>query len=292
MARLAIKLDVDTLRGYIRGVPPLLDLFKKRGLRASIFFSFGPDNSGRAIRRVLRPGFVSKMLRTKAPSTYGLRTLMYGTLLPAPLIVPAAPGIVARAADEGHDVGVHAWDHVYVQDNLAKISKAEYLSLYGRARELFVKLCGREPRAAAAPGWQVTRAVLEAEEELGLAYASDARGYAPFTPVFDDRSYSVPQIPTTMPTMDEVLGLPGINDETMPKRWIEAMNGDWNVLTIHAEMEGVSKISVFENFLDIAESIGTEFMTLAEYAEKAPAPAKVLAEGRVRGRAGTLAVEL
>ena len=151
MTKLAIKLDVDTLRGYIRGVPPLLDLFKKRGLRASIFFSFGPDNSGREIRRVLRPGFVSKMLRTKAPSTYGLRTLMYGTLMPAPLIVPAAPGIVRRAACEGHDVGVHAWDHVYVQDKLAKISKKEYLSLYGRARELYVKLCGREPRSIAAP---------------------------------------------------------------------------------------------------------------------------------------------
>lgn len=292
MTKLAIKLDVDTLRGYIRGVPPLLDLFKKRGLRASIFFSFGPDNSGRAIRRVLRPGFISKMLRTKAPSTYGLRTLMYGTLLPAPLIVPAAPGIVTRAADEGHDVGVHAWDHVYVQDELAKISKEEYLSLYGRARELFVKLCGREPRSIAAPGWQVTRAVLEAEEELGLSYASDARGYAPFTPVFDEKRYAVPQIPTTLPTMDEVLGLPGIDDETLPKRWIEAMNGEWNVLTIHAEMEGISKISVFKNFLDIAEAIGTEFMTLAEYAEKAPAPDKVLAEGKIRGRAGTLAVEL
>ena len=292
MTRLAIKLDVDTLRGYTEGVPPLLDLFKRRGLHASIFFSFGPDNSGRAIRRVFRRGFVSKMLRTKAPSTYGLRTLMYGTLLPAPLIVPAAPDIVKRAADEGHDVGVHAWDHVYVQDNLKKISKEEYLSLFGRARELFVKLCGREPKAAAAPGWQVSRAVLEAEEELGLSYASDARGYAPFTPLFGDRRYAVPQIPTTLPTMDEVLGLPGIDDETLPKRWIDGMNDGWNVLTIHAEMEGISKISVFERFLDLAESIGTEFMTLAEYAAAAPAPEKQLAEREILGRAGTLAVEL
>lgn len=292
MTRLAIKLDVDTLRGYMEGVPPLLALFKRRGLRASIFFSFGPDNSGRAIRRVFRPGFVSKMVRTRAPSTYGLRTLMYGTLLPAPLIVPSAPGIVSLASDEGHDIGIHAWDHVYVQDRLKKISKAEYLSLFGRARELFVTLCGREPASIAAPGWQVTRAVLEAEEELGLAYASDARGRAPFTPVYEDKRYRVPQIPTTLPTMDEVLGLPGIDDETLPKRWIEGMGGDWNVLTIHAEMEGISKIAVFERFLDLAESIGTEFMTLAEYAEKAPLPDKVLAEGRIRGRAGTLAVEL
>ena len=84
----------------------------------------------------------------------------------------------------------------------------------------------------------------------------------------------------------------GIDGETLPARWIEEMSGGWNVLTIHAEMEGISKISVFERFIDLAESIGTEFMTLAEYAEKAPAPDKVLAEGKIRGRAGTLAVEL
>ncbi len=292
MTRLALKLDVDTLRGYTEGVPPLLELFRRRGIRASIFFSFGPDNSGRAIRRIFRPGFISKMIRTKAPSTYGLRTLFYGTLLPAPLIVPAAPGIAARAADEGHDVGVHAWDHVYVQDRLKKISKDEFMELFSRARELFVRYCGREPDAIAAPGWQISAASLEAEEELGLAYASDARGFAPFTPVYEDRRYRVPQIPTTLPTMDEILGLPGVSDETLPARWIELMDKEWNVLTIHAEMEGISKISVLEDFLDRAEAIGTEFFTLAEYAQAAPKPARPVVEGKMPGRAGTLAVEL
>ncbi|MCQ4765665.1 4-deoxy-4-formamido-L-arabinose-phosphoundecaprenol deformylase, partial [Cloacibacillus evryensis] len=94
MTRLAVKVDVHTLRGYLEGVPRMHALFKKTGIRASIFFSFGPDNSGKAIRRIFRPGFISKLMRTKAPSTYGLKTLMYGTLLPAPLIVPADPGIV------------------------------------------------------------------------------------------------------------------------------------------------------------------------------------------------------
>ena len=49
---LGLKVDVDTLRGYLEGVPALLDLFRKRGIRASFFFSMGPDNSGKAIRRI------------------------------------------------------------------------------------------------------------------------------------------------------------------------------------------------------------------------------------------------
>ncbi|MCI5866019.1 MAG: polysaccharide deacetylase family protein [Cloacibacillus porcorum] len=291
MARLAIKVDVDTLRGYLEGVPRMLALFKRQGIRASIFFSFGPDNSGKAIRRIFRPGFISKMMRTKAPSTYGLKTLMYGTLLPAPLIVPTDPAIVRRALEGGHEVGIHAWDHVYVQDCLERISKEEYLSLYRKAEALYKDICGRKPTEIAAPGWQLSHAVLEAEQELGLAYASDVRGYSPFMPVFEGVEYGVPQIPTTLPTMDEIYGLPGINDVTIPKAWLDGMDKEWNVLTVHAEMEGISKLTVFENFLNMAKALGTEFHTLGEYAREASLPRGEIVMGTLTGRAGTLAIQ-
>ncbi len=291
MARLAIKVDVDTLRGYLEGVPRMLALFKRQGIRASIFFSFGPDNSGKAIRRIFRPGFISKMMRTKAPSTYGLKTLMYGTLLPAPLIVPSDPSIVRRAYDGGHEVGVHAWNHVYVQDCLERISKEEYLSLYRKAEALYKDICGRAPTEIAAPGWQLSHAVLEAEQELGLAYASDVRGDSPFMPVFEGVEYGVPQIPTTLPTMDEIYGLPGINDVTIPKAWLDGMDKEWNVITVHAEMEGISKLTVFENFLNMAKALGTEFRTLGEYAREASLPRGEIVMGTLTGRAGTLAIQ-
>ena len=70
---LGLKLDVDTSRGYRAGVPALLDLFGRLDIRATIFFSMGPDNSGKAIRRIFRKGFLSKMFRTRAVTTYGLK---------------------------------------------------------------------------------------------------------------------------------------------------------------------------------------------------------------------------
>lgn len=291
MSRLALKVDVDTMRGYACGVPRLLDLFAKHRIRASIFFSFGPDNSGKAIRRIFRPGFVSKMLRTKAPSTYGWKTLMYGTLLPAPLIVPSDPSILRRAYDEGHETGVHAWDHVYLQDRLGGVSKEEYLSLYEKARALYAGICGRDPDIVAAPGWQVSRAVLEAEQELGVAWASDVRGFSPFLPRLEGRDYRVPQIPTTLPTMDEIYGLPGINDVTLPKAWLDGMDKEWNVLTLHAEMEGISKLTLLENFLNMARALGVEFHTLGEYAKEAPLPRCAIVAGKLEGRAGRLALQ-
>lgn len=269
----------------------MLDLFEKHGIRASIFFSFGPDNSGKAIRRIFRKGFISKMMRTKAPSTYGLKTLMYGTLLPAPMIVPSAPDIFARASDEGHDCGVHAWDHVYVQDELANISKSEFLSLFERSAEMFERLSGKKPLSCAAPGWQISPVSLEVQEEAGLKYCSDTRGRSPFIPLFKGRSYLPLQIPTTLPTMDEILGLPGIDDDTIGDVWLKGMDNEWNVLTVHAEMEGLSKIGVFEKFIVKAKENGAVFYTLADYArDSAPGECNIKT-GTITGRAGTLALQ-
>lgn len=291
MTKLAIKVDVDTLRGYREGVPRLLDLFKKHSLHASIFFSFGPDNSGKAIRRIFRKGFISKMLRTKAPSTYGLKTLMYGTLLPAPLIVPSAPEIFVRAVRDGHDCGVHAWDHVFIQDKLPQISKEKFRSLFEIAASMFEDLSGTKPRSYAAPGWQISKKSLEVQQELGLDYCSDVRGYSPFLPVFEGREYSPAQIPTTLPTMDEIYGLPGIDDETLPSCWLEGMDKKWNVLTVHAEMEGLSKLGVFEKFIIMAKEHGTEFFTLSDFARDSNPSPCVIKMGTLIGRAGTLAVQ-
>lgn len=291
MTQLAVKVDIDSLRGYREGVPKMLDLFKKHGIKASIFFSFGPDNSGKAIRRIFRKGFISKMMRTKAPSTYGIKTLLYGTLLPAPMIVPSDPGILVRAVEEGHDCGVHAWDHVYVQDELARISKEEFRSLFERSADMFEKLSGRKPMSCAAPGWQISQVSLEVQQELGLNYCSDTRGRKPFLPVFGGRSYTPVQIPTTLPTMDEIFGLPGVDDDTIGDIWLKGMDSDWNVLTVHAEMEGLSKIDVFDGFIEKAKKSGVQFRTLAEYAEECKPDKCEIIMGTLTGRAGTLAVQ-
>ena len=105
-----------------RAFPGLLRILAEFGVPASFFVAFGPDNSGKAVRRIFRRGFLRKMIRTRAPSTYGLKTLLYGTLLPAPLIGEALPQLLNQIKQARHEVGLHGWDHVGWHDGLARMS--------------------------------------------------------------------------------------------------------------------------------------------------------------------------
>ena len=294
MKVLGLKVDVDTLRGYREGVPRLLALFARRKVRATFFFSFGPDNSGKAIRRIFRPGFLAKMGRTGPVSTYGLKTLLYGTLLPAPLIVDSEPDIVRRAEGEGHECAVHSWDHVKWQDELDRLDERTLEGDFLRAFDLYEKILGHLPRAVAAPGWQVNARSLRVQDRLGLDYCSDVRGGAPFLPSFDGEPFRTLQIPTTTPTMDEILGLDGVDDGNFNSRLFQALDRERNVHTVHAEMEGMAKLPLLEELLCRCrdeELAVVPLATIAAEIDREKAPRRSVRRGTLPGRSGTVAIE-
>ena len=106
MALIALKIDVDTWRGTREGVPNLVADLQAVGAPACFLFSLGPDQTGRAITRVFRPGFLQKVGRTSVVEIYGFRTLLNGTLLPAPHIGRRNAAVMRQARDAGHEVGV------------------------------------------------------------------------------------------------------------------------------------------------------------------------------------------
>ncbi len=293
---LVLKTDVDTKKGYREGVPRLLEIFRTRKIKASFFFSFGPDNSGKAIRRIFRKGFIKKMLRTKAPSTYGLRTLLYGTLLPAPLIVEPEPGVFIRTAEEGHDCGIHCWDHVKWQDHLQEMTEGEIRADFEKAMELFERLGTRPAKSCAAPGWQVTEASLAVQDELGLTCCSDVRGQGgPFLPRMGGRTFKTLQIPTTLPTLDEIYGREDMPKESITDYYLDLLKPGLNVHTIHAEMEGGAQSHFVEQLIDRCLERGVVFRTLDDIAfeislSKRELPVRDVIRGELPGRAGSLAV--
>jgi undecaprenyl phosphate-alpha-L-ara4FN deformylase len=51
----------------------------------------------------------------------------------------------------------------------------------------------------------MNRHALRLTQRLGFCYASDCRGKFPFIPVIDGEIVLCPQLPTTLPTLDELL---------------------------------------------------------------------------------------
>ncbi len=291
----AIKVDVDTYAGTRKGVPRLQEIFDSFGVRATFYFSLGPDNSGKAIRRIFtRKGFLKKMLRTKAPSTYGLKTLLYGTLLPPPMIAKSCADIMRKTRELGHEVGIHCWDHVRWHDLLPVMKKREVGEELQLADSAFRDIFGERAHTTAAPGWTVSADSLELQDGMALQYCSDSRGSFPFYPVVDGRPFGTLQLPTTLPTMDELLGLEGITPENINNRYLAGIGPGLTVHTIHAELEGMSLSGVFIDLMQRLAAEGTRFVTLGQAAEAAVSsgpPRCRLSMTEIPGRAGLVAVQ-
>ncbi len=293
--RLAIKIDVDTDRGTREGIAPLARALEKHNILGTFLFSMGPDNTGRAIKRIFRPGFFAKVSRTSVVQVYGLRTLMNGVLLPGPDIAKRNANMMRAIALSGHETGIHCWDHVFWQDGLATMSLERTRAEFAKARDAYVRVFGHAARTAGSAGWQADAKSLEAYDEARLDYASDARGTGPFIPRVGDKVFRTIQIPTTLPTLDELLGRPEYPEAELVDRYIGWLKpGALNTLTVHAELEGMRYAEWFEKLLAAAAARDVEFVNLAAEAKKldpAKLPVAELIQGTVDGRSGTMAVQ-
>jgi peptidoglycan/xylan/chitin deacetylase (PgdA/CDA1 family) len=320
-AHIGLKVDVDTLRGTREGTPRLAALLKKLGINATFYFSVGPDHTGRALRRVFRKGFAQKVARTSVLKHYGLKTLLYGVLLPGPDIGRQAGAVMRGVHDDGFEVGLHTYDHVRWQDNVAGASAAWTRAEFERGMNAFKRIFGFFPASHAAAGWQINLHALELEREFGLEFASDTRGRTPFWPILGRTRSSCPQIPTTLPTFDELLGRDGIDESNvadavfaLSQRGTGIAHGDvpldgggrdatppadpelvpLHVFTLHAELEGMRLLDAFESLLRQWQAAGARISSMAAIRDLCVAqawPDQRVIMGEIPGRSGLLAIQ-
>lgn len=294
--QLALKVDVDTLRGTREGVPALVDTLQQQGAGASFLFSLGPDHTGRALRRMFRPGFFGKVARTSVLEHYGLRTLLYGTLLPGPDIARRGGVQMRCVRDAGFEVGVHCYDHTSWQDFVTRRGPEWARRQMGLAVARFGEVFGEAPRVHGAAGWQMSAAAFEFEEQFAFHYASDTRGTGPFQPLLGQRHSLCPQLPTTLPTFDELIGLDGVHAGNVHQALLARTSSPrpHQVFTLHAELEGMKLLPTLQKLLTGWQAQGYELVSMASMvAELKPAQLPVCAvrSGTVPGRSGTLAVQ-
>lgn len=280
MTPLHLRIDVCTYRGLRDGVPALLELLRRAKAKATFFITFGPDASGLALLKLLNPAFAWKMLRTRAGATYGWATAFYGTLLPSPMVGSGLTEVVRRVRDDGHEVGVHGWDHRRWQDRLPKYAPDRLREEFRQMIGAYEKALGTSPASFAAPAWRVTSTLLELEAEAKLQWASDVRGTRPFLPVFEGREHPVPQLPVTLPTLDECQGRMtdlAFVEETLR---LASLQPDYCCFTAHAESEGRAHQGALEAILTRS---GRPVSPLGE-APRSGLPRRPMGMGRIPGR--------
>ena len=291
---IGLRVDVDTYRGTSRGVPELCRIFDRHGIQASFFFSVGPDNMGRHLWRLFKPSFLWKMLRSNAAGLYGPEIIFMGTLWPGPQIGKRLGGVIKSAAEAGHEICFHAWDHHHEQAKVENISPGEKEAAIRKGVELLTETVGSPPAASAAPGWRCDDDTLIAKELFGFKYNSDCRGDSPFFPVVKEgKKLSTIQIPVTLPTYDEVIGRHGVTNDNYNKHMLSLLRPDGlNVLTIHAEAEGGKCAPMFEDFIVNATDMGYRFVPLGNIAAAAKdVSSERIARKSFPGREGWLACQ-
>jgi len=291
--KIGLRIDVDTFRGTRDGVPALCRLLAAHGIRATFFFSVGPDNMGRHLWRLVRPRFLVKMLRSHAAGLYGWDILLRGTCWPGTLIGRRLGDRLRLAAAAGHEMGLHAWDHYAWQAHIAHMPPESIRAGLEQGVDLMTAIVGAPPTCSAAPGWRCTEAALREKEHFPFAFNSDCRGQTIFRPMVAGALLNQPQLPVTLPTYDEVIGRNGIDAGRYNDYLLSQVNpGGINVLTIHAEAEGIICLDLFERFVQKARALGHEFTTLGALLPAASAiPPGRIAAGTIPGRDGWVAVQ-
>jgi peptidoglycan/xylan/chitin deacetylase (PgdA/CDA1 family) len=257
--KLALRIEVATRRGTREAVPRLLEALRRRGAGATFLFTLGPDRTGRAL---------GELPRARRLECYGLRALLSGTLLPAPDLGAQCAQAMRRVRDEGFEPGIHAYDRVAWLARAARAGEAWTRAALERACERYQEIFGAPALVHGAAGWRMNRYAFRHGQRLGFSYGSDTRGIGPFVPVVDGELVACPQLPTTLPTLDEALAQ-SAGAHAAVERLLEASGARapcGHVFTARAECEGGPFLELFTELLDGWRSLGFRIVSLRDYA--------------------------
>ena len=291
--KLALKIDAATFRGSLVGVPRLVEALRKAEAQATFCFNLGPDRSGRMLGSL----FSASRTGASALSRYGLAGFLHGTLLPGPDVGRRCADILRGVRDAGFDTGVQGWDGAAWQRGVEESGAAWTESQMQRAIARYRKLFGEAPKTHAAAGWQMNPHALRLTQRLGFGFASDTRGTHPYIPVWNAEIVLCPQLPTTLPTLDELLDRDGCGVDTVHERLL-ALTAETpsagHVFTLRAELEGQRLLPVFSKLLEGWKAQGYELVSLSGLLESIDAsrlPRHEVVRGKVPGRRGTLMLQ-
>jgi peptidoglycan/xylan/chitin deacetylase (PgdA/CDA1 family) len=204
---------------------------------------------------------------------------------------------VALVPTAGFEVGTFGWN---ARDWIKQAGQADSKwgeMQFGQMRKAFEQVFATTPKLHASPGWRSNPHALRLTQRLGFTYASDTRGRHPFIPVWQGEIVRCPQIPVTLPTLDELI--------TSPRQDPAALVGDVLALTANPPLPGhvfslqVTKacrrnpqaiIQLLTGWREQGQEV-TSIQTLASHLVVDKLPRHEIVVGKVPGRNDTVLLQ-
>ncbi|MGH8672531.1 MAG: 4-deoxy-4-formamido-L-arabinose-phosphoundecaprenol deformylase [Burkholderiales bacterium] len=264
---IALKVDAATLCGVQVGVPRILKLLEKHAAQATFFFSLGPDRSGRCIEQTYHRRFAKSLDGASLSSECGRPALLYGSVWPAPDIGRPTMGLLRAVKQAGYECALHAPDPVRWHNHAARADRAWTVRQLRTAYHRYLQIFDEAPKAFSAAHWRTNVHALRELQDLAFDYASDCRGTHPFTPSVKAEIIGCPQLPTTLPTLDElsVATQRPTRESVVAALLRHTEQPIAHVYTLRAELEGVLLPNVLDNVLAGWCSQGYKFVNLRRH---------------------------
>lgn len=265
--KLALKIDVATARGTREGVPQLAALLERHDARASFLFTLGTHH------------------------------LLGCPWLPGTDLGRRFAALMRSISAAGFECGIHAFDRARWLSQAVHANEAWTRRAMESAQSRYLDIFGEPARIHGAPGWQMNVHAYRLTQRLEFQFSSDTRGSHPFLPVLNAEIVTCPQLPTTLPTLQELLATPGISPDNVAQRLLQLCSNPLStghVYTLRAEHEGLHLRSVFAQLLSGWRKLGYQIITLGDYGrglDMNVLPYHNVVQARIPGLHGTVAAQ-
>ncbi len=266
-AALTLRIDVDFPQLTSDTVPVLLQALDQYGLRATFFIAAAASRPGSLLRRMRNVSYIRRILRLGSGRSLMKMLLdmraQRGTS-------PELSALIRRIQQEGHEVAVHGYHHVWWADRVWVATPEEIEAEIEKAYAYFHSLAGTVSLAWASPGWRSTDRVMKLLQGRGVPYFSECWGRGPFLTRLDDGSViRTPHLPVTLPCLESLRIVDGLGPEQAAKKVISLLKPDgYNMLCAHDYFEGMLGKDYFLAFLERCRECSIQTETAAATAER------------------------
>jgi undecaprenyl phosphate-alpha-L-ara4FN deformylase len=281
--QIGLRVDVDFGIGLARGVPYLLDVLARHEMHATFYVTMGPDGFRQHTRRLGSATYRSRIRRMNPLGmvrAFGPVYLARQALGMTGSVGSSHPDVLRRIIGEGHELGVHGFDHHWWAENVFVADRDALENDMNRALEALKRATGHQASAWASPNWRCTASSLSLVDEFGFTYGADTRGTSPFLPDVPGYSGRTPQLPISLPCLHEISDYLNTTDPPDIRReFLRHVKSGYNVWCIHDYYEGVLRREMFTAVVDELVRDGWALVPIASLA--AGLRAQELARARI-----------